>query len=66
MKSSEQKITEKMRVADSSKINIVNQYNEAVEAFKNNATQINGNEYVKLDTALETLQDILPFSSMFK
>ncbi|MGL4730205.1 MAG: hypothetical protein ACRCW0_01295 [Clostridium sp.] len=54
-----------IRISDASKINLVHQYDQTVETFKNNSVNIDGKEYLELDKALETLQDIAPFSSMF-
>ncbi|HCQ91428.1 MAG TPA: hypothetical protein DIU45_19095 [Clostridium sp.] len=55
----------RIKVPDSSVVNIEYEYEEAVKQFINNSIELDGEKYIDLNTAIKLLINVSTFSSLF-
>ncbi|WP_291562673.1 MULTISPECIES: hypothetical protein [unclassified Clostridium] len=55
----------RIKVPDSSVVNIEYEYEEAVKQFMNNSIELDGEKYIDLNTAIKLLKNVSTFSSLF-
>ena len=55
----------RIKVPDSSVVNIEYEYEEAVKQFMNNSIELDGKKYIDLNTAIKLLKNVSTFSSLF-